>query len=53
MYSSSQLRERMMEALARRANGAIEDTSNGGARSVRVKLTRLPVGIRHALIGHG
>ena len=40
MYSSSQLRERLIEVLLRRVNGTLEDASRNGTRGFRVELQR-------------
>lgn len=38
MYSSSQLRERLIEVLLRRVNGTLDDSSQNGTRGFRVEL---------------
>lgn len=40
MYSSSQLRERLIEVLLRRVNGVLDDSSQNGTRGFRVELKR-------------
>lgn len=40
MFSSSQLRERLIEVLLRRVNGTLDDSSQNGTRGFRVELQR-------------